>query len=138
MSNQTKVFAAVLLLSMLTIEFGGQFLLSIIQGANPGFENARLFSLFRAGHAHAGVWVLLALVAMPYIDEVNFRGRGPLALRLGFGAAPILISAGFFGAASPLAAGGSQLGPLVALIYIGATTLALSLVGLAVGLLSSR
>jgi hypothetical protein len=31
--------------------------------------------LWRAGHAHAGVWLVLALVALRYVDEANlFRG----------------------------------------------------------------
>jgi drug/metabolite transporter superfamily protein YnfA len=45
--------------------------------------------LWRAGHAHAGVWLILALVALRYVDEArygffDFDGVHVSGIRLSF------------------------------------------------------
>ena len=53
--------------------------------------------MFRAGHAHAGVLVLLSLIVQPFLDDLVSRGEW--FLRGGIPLASILISGGFFAAA---------------------------------------
>ena len=97
MTNATKLIAGLLLIAMTTIEYGGTFLLGILSGKYAGFtEFQRL--MFRAGHAHAGVLTILALVALLFTDQAGLSAPIGWALRIGFAAAPVLVSAGFFGA----------------------------------------
>jgi hypothetical protein len=67
---------------------GGVSILSLLIGDPAYMENPlRQDDLWRAGHAHAGVWLILALVALCYIDEANLsnvmkwlvRGSIPIA-----------------------------------------------------------
>ena len=51
-------------------------------------------NLFRAGHAHAGVLVVLALVGILYVDQTDLSSATRTLVRTGFALAPILISAG--------------------------------------------
>ena len=134
MSNESKVFAAVLLLTMLTIEFGGYFLLTILSGKEKKIDRTSVvFSYFRAGHAHAGVLVILALVAMMLVDATSAGGAMKTAIRACMAAGPLFVSGGFFGAGGTLKA--DQPGRLIALVYVGAVVLAAGLVALAVALL---
>jgi hypothetical protein len=59
MTDATKLIAGLLLITVPTIEFGGTFLLSIVSGKHPELTEFQR-SMFRAGHAHAGVLVILA------------------------------------------------------------------------------
>ena len=89
-------------------------------------------SYFRAGHAHAGVLILLALIAQLVVESTSLSNPLQWAVRIGFAAAPILISAGFFGAAPRE---GTKPTHLITLIYAGAIILALSLLALGLGLI---
>ena len=63
MSDETRVMVALAFISLPTIAFGGYFLLSILRRAagTEGITSVQR-DYFRAGHAHAGVLVLLAIV----------------------------------------------------------------------------
>ncbi len=62
LSNTTKLLAGIILITVPTIEFDGAFLLRMLQMADPEYvDNAVRQGLFRAGHAHAGVLVILSL-----------------------------------------------------------------------------
>jgi hypothetical protein len=135
MSPTSRIFVAILLLSLVTIEFGGRFLLSILQGKQPQFARDSLtYSLFRAGHAHAGVLVILAIVVMPYIDLIAASDAIKMALRALFGSAPILVSVGMFGAGGKLTPDGKP-GSAVLVTYVGALALCAGLVVLGIELL---
>ncbi len=133
MSDAAKLCCGILLITVPTIAFGGTFLLRILSGGFNGRFNDLQRSLFRAGHAHAGVLVILALVAQPLIDQARPLSAFAWPLRAGFMLPPILISGGFFGAA----AGKDRVGPLIALVRIGAVVLSLCLLALGVGLMSA-
>jgi hypothetical protein len=111
------------------IEFGGAFLLSELRRRNGVIKTPLQASYYRAGHAHAGVLVILAILAQLLIDvpELDAAIRGPL--RAGFFLPPILISAGFF-LGAPLK--GEKPGVLINLVYLGALILVVS--SLALGL----
>ena len=135
MTDATKLIAGLLLIVMTTIEYGGTFLLGILSGKYAGFTEFQR-SMFRAGHAHAGVLTILALIALLFTEQAGFSEPIGWAVRIGFGAAPVLASAGFFGAAA--GSGRTQPGGLIALLWIGVFVLGGSLIVLGIGLLRAR
>ena len=134
MSNASLQIAGIILVVVPTIEFGGISLLRYLGGRVPGYlDNPVRRALFTAGHAHAGVLVLLALVGLLYVDDADLSGGAQSLVRNSLAAAPILMSAGFFlSIASPRA---TRPGRLIALVYLGAASLAVGTVTLGVGLL---
>ena len=78
----------------MTIEFGGTYLLRIVRGSAPATPFQLAFA--RAGHAHAGVLVILALVCQLYVDAIEAEGITATVARSGVAVAAILMSAGFF------------------------------------------
>ena len=135
MTDATKLIAGLLLISVPTIEFGGTFLLRILSGNHTGFTEFQR-SMFRAGHAHAGVLVILALLALLFADQARLSAPVAWAVRIGFAAAPILVSAGFFGAA--IGNGRTQPGGLIGLLWIGVFVLGGSLIVLGIGVIQAR
>jgi hypothetical protein len=131
LSNEARLMLGLTILAVPTIQYGGYFLLTQL-GSNAIIRTDLQRSYFRAGHAHAGVLVLLALIAQLLIDSASLAPFLTWPVRIGFFAAPILISAGFFGGAPRE---GTKPAPLIALLYLGAVVLALSLVALGLGLL---
>jgi hypothetical protein len=73
MTDATKLIAGLLLIAVTTIDFGGTFLLSILSGKYAKFTEFQR-STFRAGHAHAGVLTIVALVvaAVPGVQYAAF------------------------------------------------------------------
>src|ERR687897_3493148 len=97
MSDASKQLAGILFVVIPTIEFGGWSLLRMIARRIPGYlDNEVRQNLFRAGHAHAGVLVLLALVGQLYVDEASLSEGWEAVARYGLVAAPILMPLGFF------------------------------------------
>jgi hypothetical protein len=93
-TDATKLMAGLLLITVTTIEYGGTFLLGLLSGKQPEFTDFQR-SMFRAGHAHAGVLVILALVSLLFIEQTKLSTPMAWVVRIGFVAAPILVSAGF-------------------------------------------
>ena len=62
-----KVYPIVVVLSLVTVEYGGWALLSFVS-ARRGQLNDFQTQFFRAGHAHAGVLLVLSLVYFLYLD----------------------------------------------------------------------
>ncbi len=134
MSQASRIFAGILLVTVPTIEFGGTFLLKMISRRIPGYlDNPVRQSLFRAGHAHAGVLVILALVSLLWVDQISSSKEFLYFIRLSMVAAPILIPAGFFFSVIPVQA--SKPNRWIALVYLGALVLAVGTVSLGIGLL---
>ncbi len=134
MSDAARWMVALAFISLPTIAFGGYFLLSILrrqEGTEKITPEQRDY--FRAGHAHAGVLVLLAIVGQIILDQSRFGESATWALRIGLFVSPLLISGGFFGSA-PRTAGGSTT-TLIKLIPLGAIILGVSTIGLGVSLL---
>ncbi len=72
MSPSTLTTAGILLITVSGVAFGGASLLAHILGRIPGYlDNPVRRGLWRAGHAHAGVLVLFALVALIYLDQAD-------------------------------------------------------------------
>jgi len=97
MTRKTRRLAGVILILVPAVAFGGATLLSLILGGTPGYlDNEVRQALWRAGHAHAGVLLILALIALRYVDETSLRGPWLWLARHGIPTAAILMPAGFF------------------------------------------
>lgn len=133
LSSHAKLMCGILLVIIPTIEFGGYFLLRILSGKfdHAGFTEFQK-SVFRAGHAHAGVLVILAIICQVLTDEATLGSGAEWLVRIGLPAAALLISGGFFGSAA--GKGATRPNAMVSLIYTGIFLLALCLIILAVGL----
>jgi hypothetical protein len=137
MSYLSKLMCGIILLSVPTIQYGGYFLLQLLAGKYSELGlNAFQRSMFRAGHAHAGVLVILALIAQILVDHARLPMAWEWVARIGFPLAAILISAGFFGGA----AGKDVTEPtkLIWILYFGVLVLFAALVTLGIGLISSK
>ncbi|MGI8939251.1 MAG: hypothetical protein ACR2JF_13770 [Iamia sp.] len=133
LSDATTSLAAVLLLSMVFIEYGGTFLLKVARGREPATDFQRQFA--RAGHGHAGVLVLLALVVPLYVDGAGLDGAAAFGARTLIPASAILMPAGFF--FSSAGAGRTEANRWIVLVWAGVVALAAGLVALALGLLDA-
>ena len=133
MSDETRVLAGILLLSLVTVETGGLYMLKLWR-SSEGVTDFQV-GFARAGHAHAGVLLVLSLTALLYADTAGLAGGWNWLARTGVPIAAILMPAGFFAASM----GRGRTGPnrLVALIYAGAVMLAFGLGSLGVGLLTA-
>ena len=97
MSSASQIMAGILLITVLAVEFGGLALLAMLTRRIPGYlDNPLRQNMFRAGHAHAGVWVVFALVALLWVDQTDLGEPLKWVVRLAFAAAPILMPLGFF------------------------------------------
>jgi hypothetical protein len=134
LSAESRIIAAVLLIAVPTVELGGLALLSMLTRRDPGFlENPLRQGMFRAGHAHAGVWIVLALVAMLYVDRSGLSTGLAWVVRICFAAAPILMPLGFF--LSVTRPDAAKPNGMIALVYAGGAVLAIGAITLGIGLL---
>lgn len=136
MSQDVLTTAGILLITVIAVEFGGVSLLAFISRRDPGYlENPVRRYLFRAGHAHAGVFVILALVGLLYLDAAALDSAVKDIVKVGLVAPPILMPLGFFlSVASPRAERPNR---LIGLVYLGGLSLAISVVTLGIGLLQA-
>ena len=134
MSDASKQLAGILFVLVPTIEFGGWSLLRMIARRIPGYlDNPVRQNLFRAGHAHAGVLLMLALVGILYVDQSDLSPGTRTLVRTGLALAPILMPAGFF--LSVLRPDADRPNRLIVLVDLGALSLAVSAVTLGLSLL---
>jgi hypothetical protein len=133
MSKESRRIAATLLVVFPTVMYGGFSLLMYLIRPDSGYmQNPLRQNLFRAGHAHAGVLLVLSLVALRYVDEANLPPGWKQYVRVSIPAAAILLPAAFFfSVISPQA---TKVNGFIYLAYIGAVELAIGLIALGVGL----
>jgi hypothetical protein len=126
--------SGIILITVPSIQYGGYFLLtSLMDSSSRYMDNALRQNFFRAGHAHAGVIVILSLICQLLADAAVLPPALVWAVRIGVPLSAILISAGFFVSMGPPDA--RQPNALVGLIYLGAVILAVSVITLGIGLL---
>jgi hypothetical protein len=137
MTREARFMAGIILLTVPTIQYGGYFLLTSLRDRSSHYmDNALRQNFFRAGHAHAGVFVILSLVCQVLADAAVLPAAWLWLARIGVPAAAILIPAGFFlSMTSPTA---TEPNGFVSLIYVGAVALAASVLTLGVGLLRTQ
>jgi hypothetical protein len=119
--------------SIVTVEFGGWSLLGFLTSQNrlTPFEE----QFFRAGHGHAGVLLILALVYLVLIERTRFTGRTQLWLSLTLIIGILIQSGGFFVHMLAGEEGAASTGTW--LTRWGALLLAIALTSLGVGLLDT-
>jgi hypothetical protein len=136
MTREAKTFCGIILITVPTIQYGGYFLLTSLLDKSSGYmDNPLRQNFFRAGHAHAGVIVILSLICQLLADSALLPASLLWAVRIAVPLAAILIPAGFFLSMLPPTA--TQPGAAVGLIYVGTVSLALGVLVLGVGLLRS-
>ncbi|MEV4480139.1 hypothetical protein AB0K04_14045 [Micromonospora coxensis] len=97
MSTATLSTAGILFITVVAVAYGGLTLLTHLARGRPGYlDNPVRRGLWTAGHAHAGVLVLLVLVALPYLDRADTSDGMRTLIRTLLVAAPILMPLGFF------------------------------------------
>jgi hypothetical protein len=134
MTREARLLSGIILITVPTIQYGGYFLLTSLVNRGSGYmENPLRQNFFRAGHAHAGVIVILSLVCQMLADAAVLPSPLIWFVRIGVPLSAILISAGFFLSLLPLTA--TQPNRAISLIYVGAVILAISVLTLGVGLL---
>jgi hypothetical protein len=134
MSRESRMLAGILLVVLPTVMFGGLALLSFLTRNLPGYtDNPLRHDLWRVGHAHAGVFLVLSLVMLGYVDEAVLSPFWKWIARTGAPIAAIPIPASFFlSVVSPTA---TEPNALMNLAYIGALFLAAGVLSLGVDLL---
>jgi hypothetical protein len=133
MSRESRTVAGVILITIPTVMLGGATLLGALAGGEAGYaDNPLRQGLWRAGHAHAGVYLVLSLVMLRYVDEASLSPAWKWVARLGAPVAAILIPAAFFlSVASPSS---TEPGAAMMLVYPGAIALAAAVLVLGIGL----
>ena len=132
MSKESRILAGVLLITYPTVIFGGVSLLSMLVFTTEYAANPLRQDLWRAGHAHAGVYLLLSLVVLRYVDETALSAGWKWAVRLAAPIAAILVPLAFF--VSILDPKAEQPNAVIYLAYVGAVVLAAGLFVLGIGL----
>ncbi|MDQ3508787.1 MAG: hypothetical protein M3494_12345 [Actinomycetota bacterium] len=133
MSRESRTTAGILIILLPTVVYGGTSILSLLVGGPAYSENALRQDLWRAGHAHAGVLLILSLVTLRYVDEANLPEGLKSVARHAIPASAILLPAAFF--LSVLSPDATEPNALINLAYVGAVSLAAGLLILGVGLI---
>ena len=132
MSPQTRLVAGILLILVPTVEIGGASILSLLIADPTYAQNDLRQDLWRAGHAHAGVWLVLSLVALRYVDEATLSESMRWVVRIAFPAAALMMPLAFF--LSVLSPEATEPNALIYLAYVAGVVLAVGLLVLGVGL----
>jgi hypothetical protein len=133
LSRDAKIFAGIILLAVPTVQYGGVAILGMLThgvagtGGGEAGLNAQQLALFRAGHAHAGVWLILSLVIQVLLDAAKLPAATKLLARIAAPVGTLALSGGFFGLAFKT--------EFRFLLYFGALVMFAALVLTAVGLL---
>jgi|SRR6516225_4322566 drug/metabolite transporter superfamily protein YnfA len=134
MARESRMLAGILLVVIPTVMYGGLTLLMMLTGQAAGYAaNPLRHDLWRAGHAHAGVYLVLSLVMLRYVDEAVLPPLWKWVARLGVPIAAILIPAAFF--LSVVSPSAKEPSGLINLAYVGAVFLAAAVLSLGVGLI---
>lgn len=134
MTREARTMAGLILITVPSIQYGGYFLLTSLRDRGSHYmDNALRQNFFRAGHAHAGVFVLLSLICQVLADAAALPAPLLWLTRIGVPAAAILLPLGFFlSMTSPTA---TEPNAFISFIYVGAIVLAISVLTLGIGLL---
>jgi len=131
LSSESRQLAGILLLALVTVETGGIYMVKLVRGAAAATPFQISFA--RAGHAHAGVLLILALLCQVLADSTAQAGFLDWLSRSGVAVAALLMPAGFF--FSSMGSGREKPNGLITLVFLGAVVLAAGLISLGVGLL---
>lgn len=134
MSDESIRTAGILLVVFPAVVFGGVSILwHWITRRTAYYENPLRQRLWRAGHAHAGVLLVLALLALVLVDHADLGAVWRQIVRSAIPASAVLVPAGYF--LSVLRPDAEEPNALVNLAYLGGASLAFGTIVLGVGLL---
>ena len=133
LTDASRYIAGIVLLTVVTIEFGGYFMTRIARGAVPMTAFQQSFA--RAGHGHAGVLVVFSLVGLLLADAAGLDGFWGWLGRLAIPVAAVVMPAGFFASSGGREVNGPNRAILV--VWVGALILAVGVVTLGIGLLAA-
>lgn len=133
MKKESTRLAGVLLIVLPTVAYGGFSLLGFLINQQTGYvDNPLRQDLWRAGHAHAGVLLILSLVILRYVDEAKLANAWKQFVRIGTPLAAILIPAAFF--LSVLNPESKKPNALIYMAYLGFAVLIVTFISLGIGL----
>jgi len=133
LSKNAKLMSGITLLIVPTIMYGGWSLLGVLMHGRVGGSASGLhldetqWALWRAGHAHAGVWTLLSLVVQILLDSARLSAGLIWVARISAPASAIALSGAFFGLAVSAA--------FSPLLYLGIGLMLVALLTTGIGLL---
>jgi len=130
---ESRRLAGILLVVMPTVMVGGVSLLTMLVWDPTYAANPVRQDLWRAGHAHAGVFLVLSLVVLRYVDEAHLPEGAKRLVRFSVPSAAILVPAAFF--LSVLSPNAQKPNELISLAYAGGVLLAVGVLTLGVGLM---
>ncbi len=134
MTQLTKIVSGYILLTVPTIIYGGYFLLQVLGGQHNELQLTDFQkSMFRAGHGHAGLLVILSLLAQIFVDYATLSNTWKWITRISFPASAILVSGGFF--ASAIGQNITTPNHFIAILYVGVFVLVNGLIVLGIGLI---
>lgn len=136
MTRESKMMAGLLLIILPTVMFGGVSILTLLINDPTYSANPLRQDLWRAGHAHAGVFLLFSLIALRYVDETKLSNGLQWFARAAIPTAAVLIPAAFF--LSVLSPAATKPYALINLAYVGALVLASGVLTLGIGLIRAR
>lgn len=136
MHRDSRRLAGLLLVVLPTVIFGGVSILTLLINDPEYMRNPLRQDLWRAGHAHAGVLLILSLVALRYVDEAALSDGSKALVRSSIPASAIVLPAAFF--LSVLSPAATEPNGFIYLAYLGAVLLSTGLIVLGVGLLRTR
>ena len=136
LSREARLVSGIILIAVPTVMYGGLTLLGVLTGGDAGVRPGDLvldetqWALWRAGHAHAGVWLVVSLVLQVLLDAASLPSSLLWVARVCAPVAAIVISAGFFGLAFSPA--------FQWVLYLGGISLVVAVLLTGVGLLRCR
>jgi hypothetical protein len=132
MSRESRLTAGILLILLPAVVYGETSILSLLIGDPDYAQNELRQDLWRAGHAHAGVLLVLSLVTLRYVGGANLPERLKSFARHSIPAAILLPAAFFLAVLSPDA---TEPNAMIYLAFVGAVSMASGVLVLGIGLI---
>src|SRR5690625_2288350 len=137
MNTDTKKAAGWLIIILPTVIYGGFSILNLIITKDVGIvENPLRKDFFKAGHAHAGILLILSLVCYLYVDRAALSEGLKQVVRSCIPLSAIFVPAAFF--FSMLSKDASEPNAFINLAYIGILLLVIGLLTLGIGLIRAK
>lgn len=135
MTGDTRLMWGISLVTVPTIIYGGLTILGVVSNGRMGMPAPQDLTplqttFYRAGHAHAGVLLILSLLVQLALDEARLPLSWVWPIRAGAVASVLLVSGGFFASAHAPA--------LRVILYAGAVTLVVVVLAVGIGLIRAR
>jgi hypothetical protein len=133
LSRNAKLISGITILIVPTIMYGGWTLLGILTQGSAGLAagalklNETQWALWRAGHAHAGVWTILSVLLQVLLDSTRLSAAVTWVARICAPLSAVAFSGALFGLAFSTS--------FSALLYLGVGLMLIALLTTGVGLL---